>query len=385
MQKSIPSIVALSIVVLLALGAGVVVWVLSFQEEQHALTSSIYPRQSQESVNSQAQNTEILKVEVRELIGAGWMGIEQLAWSPDGKWLAFVPETRTPQGENRLDIRIIPVEGTKEETIENERGISGFYTHSPAWSPDGKKMAYGTRGGVWIANTDGTNAVLLAGQENPNLWDRNLIEGGKSVIDWSPDGNQIVLVMKDTETTPYQIWIMDVDGSNLQQLTYDQRDKRNPQFSPDGTRILYEAESKVFVERIWDYPYESWVMDANGGNRRKLIASGKELKGYTFSSTERSSWSPDGKNILIDEGITWIIASDGIETTLLPYPHAVWGPNGRKLAYAGGGIWIMNSDGTNRIQVSKLGGSPIAWSPDGKRIAFVTLQGFDFIYLIEFK
>ena len=107
----------------------------------------------------------------------------------------------------------------------------------PAWSPDGKKIAFGMeeRRGYWtirVVNADGSNNVLLR-------------DAGGSVgsPSWSPDGRSIAF---DQFVDPerQQIFVMDSDGSGARQLTRDPNWSCSaPSWPPDGKRIVFAARS----------------------------------------------------------------------------------------------------------------------------------------------
>lgn len=140
-----------------------------------------------------------------------------LAWSPDGKWIAFAAVAklrieRTTGGH----VRIL-------WTCSNVRACV-----DPSWSPDGSKLLFSTDAGMMIADDP-----TAADRTTPRL----LVPGGGNQR-WSPDGHTIAFETNPGETTGPNvetIELMDADGSNQRQLTKG----HNPIWSPDGKELAF--------------------------------------------------------------------------------------------------------------------------------------------------
>lgn len=102
-------------------------------------------------------------------------------------------------------------------------------------------------------------------------------------------GGKIAFV-SDRDNSGYdQIFLMDSDGSNLTQLTFDETDKSWPMWSPDGSQIMYVADGGL---GLYNTPLnlDIWVMDADGSNQTNLT--------QTKFDDEDPAWSPDGSQII---------------------------------------------------------------------------------------
>ena len=100
-----------------------------------------------------------------------------------------------------------------------------------------------------------------------------------------------------------QIYVMDADGRNSEQLTHDVGFKRMPSWPPDGRSIAYLANHRI------------WVMDSNGKNERRLT---------NINSDEHPTWSPDSESIAFHSivrdfvwGIYVVDVTSGAVDTLL--------------------------------------------------------------------
>jgi gamma-glutamyltranspeptidase len=95
------------------------------------------------------------------------------AFSPDGKWIAFVNVT-----ESGRTLRVVSITGDSSRTIVSDRA-----SEHPSWSPDGSRIAFGGRSGspgVWVTTTDGDYV--------------NLVSARRAAPAWSPDGRTLALV-----------------------------------------------------------------------------------------------------------------------------------------------------------------------------------------------
>lgn len=147
-------------------------------------------------------------------------------WSPNGKQLVFettrndTPENTVQNGGHR-DIYLMDADGQNQTNL-----TSGAYGHHPAWSPDGKFIAYMAKGGVWVMKADGTEK-------------KNISHGTTrdSEPAWSPDGQWIAFT-RTANKAPGQetmdIWIMKNDGDDQHQVTFNNTNYAS--FSPSWSK-----------------------------------------------------------------------------------------------------------------------------------------------------
>ena len=270
------------------------------------------------------------------------------AFSPDGQTLAV---NRGSQGVTSI-YTVAVVGGEQHHVITGSQFGWGL-----AWTPDGRDIVFGRAawlarsGWLWkISRQGGEPQRLQFGQEgtepsirgnrlvyarqitNLNIWKRKLdslhasdperflssttIESGPQ---FSPDGSKVVF--ESTRSGAYEIWMCRSDGSNLIQLTHLNTVTGAPRWSPDGQQIVFDSRAPGNAD--------IFVMDSRGGSLRKLTGEA--------STDVVPSWSRDGR---------WIyFASDRTGD---------WQ------------VWKMPSAGGSAVQVTRQGGFGGFESSDGK-------------------
>jgi Tol biopolymer transport system component len=247
---------------------------------------------------------------------------------------------------------------------------------TPAWSPDGRKLAFvSERDGnaeIYVMNADGSAQENLTRQPATD-----------SHPSWSRDGRRIVFVSRRDGNA--EIYVMNADGSGLRNLTRTPSDDLDPAWSPDGRAIAF-VQKKCMPnprDRRCATSYETYlyVVNADGSGLRRLTTR----RAHVFNP----SWSADGKTIRYARSL---VNADGSGHSELPrnVPLAgAWSPDGQRIAVVSVahspadarsptklGLWVVNADGSDarRVAGNATWGEP-AWSPNGRRIAFRRFEG----------
>lgn len=176
-----------------------------------------------------------------------------------------------------------------------------------------------------------------------------------------------------------EIYSVDVRGERVRNLTKTPGDEWSPQVSPNGKLVAFVSASQegTTVE----------VMKTNGEDRRRLSGVAADHGSVR--------WSPDSRRVAYVESQGgkahgYVARLDGTTPILLSsfqtQEVGSWSPNGQAVAFVarGKGIWARNPDGVNEIQLTGTPDTSPVWSPDGRKIAFLsTRDGNPEIYVMK--
>jgi TolB protein len=254
-------------------------------------------------------------------------------------------------------------------------------TSQPAtlWSPITLAVALAaltlsacTGGPEGSARSLSTSSIGLSGPPSP----RAVPTASLSAIDISGLAGRIAF----SGGPPHgeDIYFINADGTGLTQVTSDPAAEFDPTWAPDGSQLAYRHQTGD------DQSSDIFVIRANGTGRQNV-------SGDDDAPDWGPAWSPDGNwiawNTAADAGVGFdlgLVHPDGASRTAIKpgvfveYPS--WSPDGRRIAFMSQvaeegsqyDIFVMNADGSGVLRLTTVpadDGWP-TWSPDGKSIAF---------------
>jgi Tol biopolymer transport system component/DNA-binding winged helix-turn-helix (wHTH) protein len=340
----------------------------------------------------------------------------QPAFSPDGNQIAFV---WSGAKDDNTDVYVRLVDGGNWVRLTDDPGDDV----NPVWSPDGRTIAF------YRSSPDGDGIFLvpaLGGAERKltGVWANRFGFGSHTWIHWSPDGKWLVVSDKTSAEEPFSLFLLSPETGEKRRVTSPPASvvgDCSPAFSPDGQRLAFVRVISALVGDIY-------FVSVNGGEPKRLTFDG--------AGVSNLAWTPDGREIVFGSrlggknrlyripveggGAEWLAATgseaqypafsrDGsrlawrqntsdedifrlalksgsenvppvasliVSTALEASPR--YSPDGKRIAFVSNRsgsdeIWVCGSDGENPIRLTSfrgpLAGSP-SWSPDGKQIVF---------------
>jgi Tol biopolymer transport system component len=299
---------------------------------------------------------------------------EAPSWSPDGEMLAFSGERGSRRG-----IWVVRADGTRLRLVASK----GF---RPRWSPRGNRIAFADLGRIYVVPARG-GAV------------RRLTRGPyDSDPAWSPDGRTIAFVRSDANGGSQVLQIVSGRGGPLRAMSAGIEDMTDLQWSPDGLRILFGASEHLYVVRVRDRArrllrrgeWPAWSPDGRriaftfGAGLYVMKADGRGVKrvrnerGFEFWGGP--AWSPDGRTLIYatvraeTDLEIFVVNADGARIRRLTNnsvhdSQPAWSPARRRVAFVRRGvIWLMDADGSGPRRL--VTGTEPTWSPSGSQLAY---------------
>ena len=297
------------------------------------------------------------------------------AFSPDGRALAFSRWSDFGIGDIYLLNLSSSPEGPKQTgearrfTFEN----TGAYT--PAWTADGREIMFTDKQGIW--RTD-------AGSAGPDTKPRQVTSLGGNVFGLavSPQKQRMAYVHNIFQSSIWRVAASSLDGSqssgNVKSakalgtpIISSTRNDSSPQYSQDGKRIVFMSDRSGFQE--------IWSCDSDGSNPQQLTSFGGP-------ETSTPRWSPDGTRIAFDSNAggqydIWMVdASGGKPRRMTNHPandgNPSWSRNGHWIYFDSARtgqqqVWKLPANGGEPVQVTQDGGFAPVESPDGKFIYYL--------------
>jgi Tol biopolymer transport system component len=275
------------------------------------------------------------------------------------------------------DLYITDINGGQSRNLTGDidDGIQGA-----TWSPNGERIAFSAAGDLYVLDPDtGDSVQITSGPEE------DVAPG------WSPDGKRLVFARTIVSPNETQLFVCDITGSNLHQLTdiqpiADFTVLTTPDWSPDGQRIAFAEQGPTDLDSKTS---GIDIINVDGSGFRQLVPP----EGYYV----KPQWSPSGDVMLFQRPQqhgreVWGSALYSVDLNIEKYTtvagndesnpyEPVWSPSDARIAVtltatilspiAVGtrGVFTIDTSTGERKQITHLGNSA-SWSPDGRYVAF---------------
>jgi DNA-binding winged helix-turn-helix (wHTH) protein/Tol biopolymer transport system component len=369
-----------------------------------------------------------------------------VTYGDGGQWLpAFSPDgSRVAYSWNKGDALdfswYLEVKVLGSDTRLRLTKQPAAFPPGPAWSPDGREIAFVRAGAL-----DDRGIFIISALGGPERKLRSLASWQSAlqrVVSWSPDGRWIAFAdeagtptyAKPKDRGPNALYLISPETSETRQLTTPAADElgdSSPMFSPDGTTIAFVHTTAESRDEICTIPVQ-------GGTPHRLDTSGIWTNGL--------AWTADGQSIVFDRSHVggfslWRVRSTGGEPHRLALPAdrkntlapTIWqerlayeahedmstvgrislskplsglpqtpiastrrdhagrySPHGDRIAFLSertgtDELWIADADGANPFQLTHFGVPlfDLSWAPDGRSVAVTATPGRVYVIPLE--
>lgn len=310
----------------------------------------------------------------------------QPAWSPDGRWLAY-------HSSGRGGIWVMAARGGAPRQLVAEGA-------NPAWSPDGRRLVfqsdefadatpsgYGAQSGstLWTMAADGSDRQPLTREGQPL--------GGHALPAWTPDGRFVAFMVFDGGASS-GLWLTDASGGEPRPLEIG-RGLYEFAFAPDG-RAIYAAGGAARLVRVpfdpergvTTGPRELVPVPGVPGVRGLSVAPDGSALAFSGLSLSSQIWAQPVARDGTPRGDAHAVTTDTSRRNAL----AAVSPDGTRLAYmssrqgAPPSVWVMDVNGEHRVPLTpddSADGEP-TWFADGQRVAYWTnREGGESIWVVD--
>jgi len=314
-------------------------------------------------------------------------------FSPDGNRIAYVEDKKL--GTEGGGLWVVSAHGGTPKLVADAE-----HATSPVWSPDGRMIAF-------LDNTTRRQINIIPISENGGPAGQMMtvecpegIDAITRLTGWTPDNKIGTIFFEHPE---YELYTLPATGGIVTLVAHGEKLLRHPRWSPDSKRIIYTNNVREGRDGWLHYGLAS--ISAEGGES-STIPVRADTQIIKLSYGGGGYISPDGQTIVFAGhkkqeawwlNHIWTLPIEGGEPKQLtnaPAPlthwYPCWSPDGKAIAFirckndptafasADRGIFIISADGGEPRQLTResdmLNFGCIAWSPDGKWLAYFSLE-----------
>lgn len=264
----------------------------------------------------------------------------------------------------------VPAEGTAEpgQAVTVTPGTDGEPVGKPA-SPGVRIAFVSDRGGktdLWVMGADGSNQRQLTSNSAEEFWPA-----------WSPDGVRIAYSSKNGDL--FDLWVVDVDSGKGRRLAQA--------LGTSPGRVTWAADgSGVYLQGVAGngngaQPSVLFVPADDGAPTKLVQTNGESVQSWSLGSGKLAAELRSGQDGGIYVGEDLGTAAEVKDEELIDGTNPILSPDGRRMAFRAPAfdddpiLWVVDLDTGKKVALNeddpgRRWDHGVAWSPDGKRLAF---------------
>ena len=325
------------------------------------------------------------------------------AWSPDGRWIAFIRQA--PSERMKSKVMVAPALGGPPRTVGQRLARLGRVPlfSQLAWSPDGRYLAFSS---LREASDHPQVSLAIVPVEGGDVrWlDAPDADYGAASPAFSPDGERIAFIQRQGWASGQDAYVSELEPDMTPRgepvrLTEFARSVGNPVWTGDGQELLFWGENSSGQAGLW-------AVSAFDGSAPRLVRPSARLNSLPFYNTLSIAADESGQvhrlafAVGTEDQDIWEVNVDGplagrprpLVSTNAIEAGAFVSPDGSRVAFVSDRsgdreLWIAGRDGSRAAQLTKLGAERMGlggWSPDGASILFHSFaNGQADIYLAD--
>ncbi len=300
----------------------------------------------------------------RSIIPSTFSNLQALDLSPDGTKLLVSP---IQGGSSDNEFWTLPIDAGSPERVGNLTG------RDATWSVDGRRLAFGKGSVLYVASSKGTQV-------------RELFTANGSVFAprFSPDSQRIRFTVGDAAQNTTSLWEVGRDGSNPHALLPNWQDGSTAccgSWTADGRYYIFQVtqSAPTTITTLWALPDSRPGADEGTPLPIQLTSGPMSFGNASPARDNKKIWAigvqPAGEAVKYDpDRKNFVPLVSGVSATDLDFSS-----DGKWVTYVAipeGTLWRCRADGTERLQLTSAPERAALphWAPDGKQIAYVSMQ-----------
>ncbi len=197
------------------------------------------------------------------------------AWSPDGKWIAYFSDATS-----EYELCVVQSDGRGD--ARKLTSLKAGYLYQPVWSPDSKRLCFWDQAGnLYVTDVESGKSKIV---DTLKEWNRF------TPVSWSSDSNWLAYTRADALNAPTAIWLYDAAKGSTRKVTAGMFNDTWPTFDREG-KYMYFASMREFSAPMYEDVGTTWIYTRT--DRLYVVPLNKEVKSPLLAESDDETWDGD--------------------------------------------------------------------------------------------